>query len=148
MKTLLEMRNIVKRFGNVIANDNVNLEVRKGEIHGLLGENGAGKTTLMNILYGIYRPDSGDIIFEGKKVNFKSPRDAISVGIGMVHQHFMLVPRMNVLQNIVLGYRTPSDPLIDENWVSDRVRDLSSRYGIDVPLYETVMLGKSKGLKF
>ncbi len=139
METLLELRNIVKRFGDVIANDHVNLEVRKGEIHGLLGENGAGKTTLMNVLYGIYQPDEGEIIFEGKKVRFKSPKDAISAGIGMVHQHFMLVPRMNVLQNLVLGYRTPSDPLVDVRWVEEKVRKLSRRYGIDIALYEVVM---------
>ncbi len=98
METLLEMRNIVKRFGSLVANDHINFEVKRGEIHGLLGENGAGKTTLMNILYGIYQPDEGEIIFGGRKVRFKSPKDAISAGIGMVHQHFMLVPRMNVLQ--------------------------------------------------
>ncbi len=139
MDTLLEMRNIVKRFGNLVANDHINFEVRRGEIHGLLGENGAGKTTLMNILYGIYRPDEGEIIFEGEKVRFKSPKDAISAGIGMVHQHFMLVPRMNVFQNIVLGYRTPSDPLVNQKWVEERVRTLSEKYGIDVALYEFVM---------
>ncbi len=139
METLLEMRNIVKRFGNLVANDHVNFEVKKGEIHGLLGENGAGKTTLMNILYGIYQPDEGEIIFEGKKVRFRSPKDAISAGIGMVHQHFMLVPRMNVLQNIVLGYRTPSDPLINQRWVEEKVESLSEKYGIDVSLYEVIM---------
>ncbi|AIG97762.1 MAG: Ribose ABC transporter, ATP-binding protein (RbsA-1) [Archaeoglobus fulgidus] len=139
METLLEMRNIVKRFGSLVANDHINFEVKRGEIHGLLGENGAGKTTLMNILYGIYQPDEGEIIFEGKKVRFKSPKDAISAGIGMVHQHFMLVPRMNVLQNIVLGYRTPSDPLINHRWVEERIERLSEKYGIDVALYEVIM---------
>lgn len=139
METLLEMRNIVKRFGSLVANDHINFEVKRGEIHGLLGENGAGKTTLMNILYGIYQPDEGEIIFEGRKVRFKSPKDAISAGIGMVHQHFMLVPRMNVLQNIVLGYRTPSDPLINHRWVEERIESLSEKYGIEVALYETIM---------
>lgn len=139
METILEMRNIVKRFEDVVANDHVNLEVRKGEIHGLLGENGAGKTTLMNILYGIYQPDEGEIIFEGRKVRFRNPRDAISAGIGMVHQHFMLVPRMNVLQNVILGYRTPSDPLINHKWVESKVEELSEKYGIDIALYEVVM---------
>lgn len=139
METLLEMRNITKRFGNIIANDHVNFEVKKGEIHGLLGENGAGKTTLMNILYGIHQPDEGEIIFEGKKIKLRSPKDAISAGIGMVHQHFMLVPRMSALHNVVLGYRTPSDPLINHRWVEERISELSDRYGIDVALYETVM---------
>ncbi len=139
METLLEMRNIVKRFGSLVANDHINFEVKRGEIHGLLGENGAGKTTLMNILYGIYQPDEGEIIFGGRKVRFKSPKDAISAGIGMVHQHFMLVPRMNVLQNIVLGYRTPSDPLINHRWVEERIESLSEKYGIEVALYETIM---------
>ncbi len=139
METLLAMRGIVKRFGELIANDHVNFEVRKGEIHGLLGENGAGKTTLMNILFGLYQPDEGEIFFEGKKVEFRCPKDAISAGIGMVHQHFMLVPKMTVLQNLILGYKTPSDPLIDENWVEKRVDKLSGKYGISIPLYEKIM---------
>ncbi len=138
METLLEMRGIVKRFGDVTANDHVDFEVRRGEIHGLLGENGAGKTTLMNILYGLYQPDEGEIIFEGRKVRFRCPRDAIKAGIGMVHQHFMLVPRMTVLQNVILGYKTPRDPLIDERWVKERVRELSEVYGIDVDVDELI----------
>jgi len=137
--TILEMKNITKRFDDIIANDHINFEVKRGEIHGLLGENGAGKTTLMNILYGIHQPDEGEIIFEGKKIKLRSPKDAISAGIGMVHQHFMLVPRMSVLHNLVLGYRTPSDPLINHRWVEDRIAELSDRYGIDVALYEMVM---------
>lgn len=132
------MRGIVKRFPGVVANDGVNLTVYRGEIHGLLGENGAGKTTLMNVLYGLYQPDEGEIIFEGKKVRFKSPKDAIEAGIGMVHQHFMLVRRMNVLQNIVLGYRTPKDPLIDEGWVKEKINELSRTYGIGVDADEVV----------
>ncbi len=139
METLLAMRGIVKRFGELVANDHVNFEVRKGEIHGLLGENGAGKTTLMNVLFGLYQPDEGEIFFEGRKVEFKCPKDAISAGIGMVHQHFMLVPRMTVLQNLILGYKTPSDPLIDERWVEKRVDSLSDKYGISIPLYEKIM---------
>ncbi len=137
-EVLLEMRGIVKRFPGVVANDGVNLTVYRGEIHGLLGENGAGKTTLMNILYGLYQPDEGEIIFEGKRVRFRSPRDAIEAGIGMVHQHFMLVRRMNVLQNIVLGYRTPKDPLIDEGWVKEKIEELSKMYGIGVDVDELV----------
>ncbi len=136
---ILEMRGIVKRFGDVIANDHVDFEVIRGEIHGLLGENGAGKTTLMNILFGLYQPDKGEIFFDGRKCVFKSPKDAISAGIGMVHQHFMLIPRMTVLQNIVLGCRTPKDPFIDREWVKRKLRELSTRYGMDVEEDEVVM---------
>jgi len=151
LETLVEMRNITKRFGDLVANDRVNLEVKKGEIHGLLGENGAGKTTLMNILYGIYQPDEGEIIFEGRKVRFRSPKEAISAGIGMVHQHFKLVPKMSVMQNLVLGYRTPSDPLISKRWVREKVGELTEKYGIEIPLDEitaNLSVGEEQGLKF
>ncbi|MEM3453288.1 MAG: ATP-binding cassette domain-containing protein, partial [Candidatus Hadarchaeum sp.] len=98
---VVEMKDIVKKFPGVVANDHVNFEVRAGEIHALLGENGAGKTTLMNVLYGLYQPDEGEIYVHGKKVNVTSPKDAIDLGIGMVHQHFMLVPPMSVAENII-----------------------------------------------
>src|SRR6266702_489334 len=97
------MRNIRKEFPGVVANDRVSFDVRRGEVHALLGENGAGKSTLMNILYGLYRPDGGEIRLNGKPVAFSSARDAIQAGIGMVHQHFMLIPVMTVAENIVLG---------------------------------------------
>ena len=106
----LQMKEIFKEFPGVIANDNVSLNVEKGEIHALLGENGAGKTTLMNILYGIYTKDSGIITWKGEDVSFKSPRDAIESGIGMVHQHFMLVPTLSVAQNITLGLKNKRYP--------------------------------------
>jgi ABC-type uncharacterized transport system ATPase subunit len=106
MLALVEMKRIVKHFPGILANDQVTFEARKGEIHGLLGENGAGKTTLMNILYGLYRQDSGDILFEGKLAHIESPKKAIELGIGMVHQHFKLIPRLTVLENIVLGLKT------------------------------------------
>ncbi len=138
METLLEMRGIVKRFGELTANDHIDFEVRRGEIHGLLGENGAGKTTLMNILYGLYQPDEGEIIFDGRRVKFRSPKDAINAGIGMVHQHFMLVPRMTVLQNIALGCKTPKDPLFDEEWVRERIEELCGLYGLKVDPDEVV----------
>ncbi len=138
-EVLLEMQGIVKRFGDIIANDHVDFEVARGEIHGLLGENGAGKTTLMNILYGLIQPDEGRIIFDGKEVRFKRPKDAIEAGIGMVHQHFMLIPRMTVLHNIVLGYKTPKDPLIDAGWVRKRIKTLCEVYGIDVDADQAVM---------
>jgi ABC-type uncharacterized transport system ATPase subunit len=103
MPPLVEMRQIVKRFPGIVANDQITFEARKGEIHGLLGENGAGKTTLMNILYGLYRPDSGDILFEARPVHIELPKHALDLGIGMVHQHFKLIPRLTVLENIILG---------------------------------------------
>src|SRR5262245_13065605 len=100
---VLEMRGIRKEFPGVVANDDVSFDVRRGEVHALLGENGAGKSTLMNILYGLYRPDAGEIRLKGKPVSFSSARDAIQAGIGMVHQHFMLIPVMTVAENVVLG---------------------------------------------
>src|SRR5579863_3194546 len=99
------MRNIVKRFPGVLANNNVNLTIRVGEIHALLGENGAGKSTLMQILYGFHSMDSGEIQVDGKPVTIESPKDAIALGIGMVHQEFMLVRRFSVVENVVLGLK-------------------------------------------
>src|SRR4030042_7150378 len=104
---VVEMRGIVKRFPGVLANDHVDFELRQGEIHTLLGENGAGKSTLMNVLAGLYRQESGTILVKGKSVQFSSPRDAIQAGIGMVHQHFMLVPTETVTENILLGLDDP-----------------------------------------
>lgn len=107
---LIQMKGITKKFGEFVANDNIDFNVRKREIHSLLGENGAGKTTLMKSLYGLLRPDSGDIYVEGKKVQLNSSRDAIKAGIGMVHQHFMLISQLTVLENIILGMHNPSMP--------------------------------------
>jgi simple sugar transport system ATP-binding protein len=103
----VEMRGIVIRFPGVLANDHVDFELRPGEVHALLGENGAGKSTLMNILVGLYQPDEGAISVDGKLVQFGSPRDAIGAGLGMVHQHFTLVPSMTVTENILLGLAVP-----------------------------------------
>ena len=103
MTALLRVENVTKRFPGVIANDQLNLEIRSSEILALLGENGAGKSTLMNILYGLHEPDEGAIYWKGQPINLTSPREAIAQGIGMVHQHFMLVPSLTVLENIVLG---------------------------------------------
>ena len=100
---VLEMRGITKEFPGIVANDGVDFELRRGEVHALLGENGAGKSTLMNILYGLYKADAGEILLKGKPVVFSSAKDAIQSGIGMVHQHFMLIPVMTVAENIVLG---------------------------------------------
>ena len=108
----LEMRGITKRFPGVVANDHIDLDVRPGEIHALLGENGAGKSTLMNILYGLLSPDEGEILIDDKPVHIRSPKDAISSGIGMVHQHFMLIPVMTVAENIVLGTEPTKEGLV------------------------------------
>jgi general nucleoside transport system ATP-binding protein len=128
---VLEMRGIRKEFPGVIANDDVSFDVRRGEVHALLGENGAGKSTLMNILYGLYRPDAGEILLDGKPVSFNSARDAIHAGIGMVHQHFMLIPVMTVAENIVLGQEPPGI-LLDEKAAQQHVRELSQQYGLIV----------------
>ena len=134
---LLRMEGISKRFPGVLANDRIDFEVQQGEIRALLGENGSGKTTLMNALYGIYRPDSGRILFRGREVSFRSPRDAIEMGIGMVHQHFMLVPPLTVTQNIVLGLRSPPGRrnfLLDLKAAESRIEKLAADYGLDVDL--------------
>src|SRR5690348_3670780 len=126
------MRDIRKEFPGVVANDGVSFDVRRGEVHALLGENGAGKSTLMNILYGLYRPDGGEIRLNGKPVTFSSARDAIGAGIGMVHQHFMLIPVMTVAENIVLGVEPRSGIFLDERSAEQRVSDLSKRFGLAV----------------
>ena len=129
----LELRGITKKFGSVVANDRVDFDVYPGEVHALLGENGAGKSTLMSVLYGLYRPDEGEILVDGEPVVIDSPATAIRLGIGMVHQHFMLVPVMTVAENIVLGHEpTEAAGLIDLKAARARVRDLSDRYGLAV----------------
>ncbi len=125
------MRNIVKRFPGVLANDNVSIEVFPGEVLALLGENGAGKTTLMNILYGLYKPDSGEIIISGKHVSFRSPRDAILNGIGMVHQHFMLIDDFTVVENIILGL-SEFGIIIDFKTAIRRIEEISKKFGLQV----------------
>jgi simple sugar transport system ATP-binding protein len=129
---LLELRGITKQFPGVLANDHVDFELRKGEVHALLGENGAGKSTLMNILYGLYHPDEGEIRLNGKTVRIGSPNDAIGLGIGMVHQHFMLIPVMTVAENIVLANEPTKGPFLDLAGAEDRVRELSSQFGLAV----------------
>ncbi|MGA2973352.1 MAG: ABC transporter ATP-binding protein [Candidatus Bathyarchaeia archaeon] len=127
------MRGIVKRFpGGVVANDMVDFELHAGEIHGLLGENGAGKTTLMNILYGFYQPDTGSIEIFGKPATFRSPSDAIKHGIGMVHQHFKLVSDMTVVENIVLGLKSPKGILTDLPSAEARISSLAEKHGLHV----------------
>ena len=106
---VLEMEHITKRFPGIVANDDVSFDLREGEVHALLGENGAGKSTLMNILYGLYHPDEGEIMIKGRPVHLGSPRSAIDAGVGMVHQHFMLIPVMTVAENIVLASEPTRD---------------------------------------
>jgi ABC-type uncharacterized transport system ATPase subunit len=126
------MEGITKRFGAVLANDNLNLTVRAGTVHALLGENGAGKTTLMNILYGVHQPDSGHIVLRGQRVRLKSPRAAIRHGIGMIHQQFMLIPPFTVAENITLGLPPERGIFVDVRGVEQRVAQLSKMYGLDV----------------
>ncbi len=130
----LELRGVTKRFDSVVANDRVDLIVEPGQIHGLLGENGAGKTTLMNILYGLTRPDEGQILIDDQPVTFNRPKDAIAAGIGMVHQHFMLVPVFSVTENVVLGHE-PTRALLGCSTADRRggkVLEVSTRFGLAV----------------
>jgi simple sugar transport system ATP-binding protein len=130
----LELRGVTKRFPGVVANDHVDLVVEPGEIHALLGENGAGKTTLMNILYGLYHADEGELLIDGEPMRFSSPGGAIAAGLGMVHQHFMLIPVFTVTENIILG-NEPAGPLgiVDRARARRQVEELSTTYGLAVP---------------
>ena len=129
----LELRGITKVFGPLVANDAIDLVVQPGEIHALLGENGAGKSTLMNVLYGLYDPDGGQILLDDEPVSFKGPGDAVAAGIGMVHQHFMLVPVFTVADSVALGYEPAGAVgLIDRNQAREKVREISERFGFDV----------------
>jgi len=129
----LELKGMTKKFGPVLANDKISLTVEPGQIHALLGENGAGKSTLMNLLYGLYRPDEGHILLDGKELSLAGPGDAMDAGIGMVHQHFMLVPVFTVAENVVLG-NEPSTRIgsLDLEVARDRVREISARFGFDI----------------
>jgi general nucleoside transport system ATP-binding protein len=143
----LELRGITKRFGRIVANDGVDFDLRGGEVHALLGENGAGKSTLMSILYGLYRPDEGQVVVRGEPVTIDSPRAAIDLGIGMVHQHFMLIPVMTVAENIVLADEPRSGALLDVAGAAARVRELSDRFGLAVDpdaVVEDVSVGQQQ----
>ena len=129
---LLELSGITKRFPGVVANDHVDFDLVQGEVHALLGENGAGKSTLMSILYGLYHPDEGEIRLNGAPLRIDSPHVAIDNGIGMVHQHFMLIPVMSVAENIVLGVEPHRGPFLDLDAAEERVRELSERFGLAV----------------
>src|SRR5919106_6775643 len=126
---LLELKGITKRFPGVLANDRVDFDLRRREVHALLGENGAGKSTLMNILYGLYHPDEGEILLKGAPAKMSSPREAIDHGIGMVHQHFMLIPVMTVAENIVLATEpTHAGVLLDYDRARQRVVDIARTF--------------------
>lgn len=128
----LELQGITKTFGNFVANDAIDLVIEPGEIHSLLGENGAGKSTLMNVLYGLYKPDGGRILLDGKPVEFTGPGDAMAAGIGMVHQHFMLIPVFTVAENVVLGSEPTKGGLLDLAQARKLVREISARFGFDL----------------
>jgi general nucleoside transport system ATP-binding protein len=134
MAPILELRGITKRFPGVLANDSINLTLEKGEIHALLGENGAGKTTLMNILYGLYDPDEGEVFIQGRQAAISSPTDAIKQGIGMVHQHFMLIPVFTVTENVMLGEEAvKTGGILDRSLAAGEIREISEQYHLDVP---------------
>lgn len=126
----IELKKISKYFGEVIANKNISLEVRKGEILSLLGENGSGKTTLMNMLAGIYFPDEGEIIIDGKEVKITCPADAFQLGIGMIHQHFKLIETFTAAENIILGL--PGKEIIKMNEVVEKINGLVNKYGFEL----------------
>ena len=129
----LELRGITKKFGALVANDHIDLTVEAGEIHALLGENGAGKSTLMNVLYGLYRADGGEILLDDKVQHFAGPGDAMNAGIGMVHQHFMLIPVFTVAENVMLGHEsTKFGGVLDLEGAREKVREISARFGFDV----------------
>ncbi len=129
---IIEMLNITKRFPGIVANDNITLQLKKGEIHALLGENGAGKSTLMSVLFGLYQPEEGEIHKNGKKVEIRNPNDATALGIGMVHQHFKLVEVFTVLDNIILGSETIKKGFVDRKVAREKIINLSQKYGLAV----------------
>jgi len=129
---VLEVRGLTKRFPGVIANDHINLALRQGEVLGLLGENGAGKSTLMNLIYGLYTPDEGEILIKGQAVKVKDPNDAIRMGIGMVHQHFQLVPVLTVTENIMLGNESVRGPFLNRGAAKKRIMEIADQYGLKV----------------
>lgn len=130
----LSFRNIRKSFPGVLALDDVSLDIYKGQIHALLGENGAGKSTLMNILYGLYHQDSGEIYFEGEKYTQNTPKNAIKHGIGMIHQHFMLIPNFTVLENLILGQSSPNPPKLEKEYFRQEILKVAEKFGITVDL--------------
>ena len=151
MPPVLELRGITKSFPGVLANDQIDLTLEQGEILALLGENGAGKTTLMNVLYGLYKPDAGEIVVRGRPVEIHDPNDAIRQGIGMVHQHFMLVPVFSVTENVMLGVESlRAGVLLDRPAAAARIREISHRFGLDVDpqaLVEDLPVGRQQRIE-
>lgn len=146
MATILEMRHIYKQFPGVLANADVCLEVEAGEVHTLLGENGAGKSTLMNVLCGLYKPTSGEILIEGKPVKFNSAKDSMAIGIGMVHQHFMLIPTMTVVENCLIGAHDAGGMKLDLKTAAQKIADLAKEYNMDLDPYKrSVILRSASG---
>jgi simple sugar transport system ATP-binding protein len=139
-EVVLELRGIVKKFPGVLANDHVDLKIYQGEVHALLGENGAGKSTLMKVVYGLYQKDEGEILVRNQNASIRIPQDAMSMGIGMVHQHFMLIPTFSVIENVVLGLKSDHYPLLDLDRAVQRVQKLADDFGLNVPL--SMKLGK------
>jgi len=129
---VLEVRGLTKRFPGVLANDHIDLQVRKGQVLGLLGENGAGKSTLMNLIYGLYQPDEGQILVNGQAAKIRNPNDAIALGIGMVHQHFQLVPVLTVTENVMLGNETGFLGFLNRRAARQRIIEISKQYGLEV----------------
>lgn len=144
---MIELRNITKRFGSVAANDNVSINIKKGTIHAIVGENGAGKSTAMKIAYGFYTPDAGEILIDGKPAKINNPHDAINLGIGMVHQHFMLVETMTVAENIILGAETGGAANLDLNDARERIERLSNELNLAInpdAIVETLSVGQQQ----
>lgn len=137
-KYIIEMRNITKRFPGIVANDNITLQLKPGEIHALLGENGAGKSTLMSILFGLYEPDEGQIVLKGQPVKIKDPNDATKYGIGMVHQHFMLVDTFTGLENIILGYEDTKGPFLRYDKTLEKLKNIQDKYGLSCDLNKKI----------
>ena len=137
-KVVLELQRIVKKFPGIVANDRIDLKIYEGEIHALLGENGAGKSTLMKVVYGLYQKDEGEILVRDELTNIRIPQDAMALGIGMVHQHFMLIPTFSVIENVVLGLKSDHYPLLDLKQAIQRVQKLADDFGLNVPLSMTV----------
>ena len=138
MSVSVELRHISKRFPGVVANKDVSLKVQSGSVHALVGENGAGKSTVMKILYGMQRPDGGEIFVNGTQVNFKNPNEAIEAGIGMVHQHFMLADNFTVLENIILGAEPKKSSQIDFNAAREKINEMAATYGLEIDPDELV----------